>query len=202
MGGSSPLTRGKPVPALHAPPAGGLIPAHAGKTRFAPYGRVPPPAHPRSRGENSALVAYPASSAGSSPLTRGKPLACGTPMEWWRLIPAHAGKTTTPSCSASATSAHPRSRGENRCRDSLRLGLRGSSPLTRGKRVCPEARLVEARLIPAHAGKTPRVTWRRRRRWAHPRSRGENCRCVAVPRVSLGSSPLTRGKRPASSVHC
>ena len=30
---------------------------------------------------------------------------------------------------------------------------------------------------------------------AHPRSRGENCPCGGVHRVSSGSSPLTRGKR-------
>ena len=35
---------------------------------------------------------------------------------------------------------------------------------------------------------------RRRCRWAHPRSRGENCEGGASSGFGLGSSPLTRGK--------
>ena len=50
-------------------------------------------------------------------------------------------------------------------------------------------------LIPAHAGKTtPRncPAWRAR---AHPRSRGENDLIRVAGYLSVGSSPLTRGKR-------
>ena len=53
---------------------------------------------------------------------------------------------------------------------------------------------VEARLIPAHAGKTrphPRAFTAIR---AHPRSRGENLRISRPMTPSSGSSPLTRGK--------
>ena len=50
--GSSPLTRGKPNVVQEGANAGGLIPAHAGKTQV---DNAHPPhywAHPRSRGEN------------------------------------------------------------------------------------------------------------------------------------------------------
>ena len=50
--GSSPLTRGKRQHFDEDAPGGGLIPAHAGKTRFRSFRSVPCPAHPRSRGEN------------------------------------------------------------------------------------------------------------------------------------------------------
>ena len=71
--------------------------------------------------------------------------------------------------------AHPRSRGENWLLVAVRVGVEGSSPLTRGKR-CPPSRYQATRgLIPAHAGKTPRV---HDLRHSH-----------------AGSSPLTRGKR-------
>ena len=50
--GSSPLTRGKPVPSLRTPPADGLIPAHAGKTTSSDLMASTGRAHPRSRGEN------------------------------------------------------------------------------------------------------------------------------------------------------
>ena len=72
--GSSPLTRGKLLPrtavlALHR-----LIPAHAGKTREFATDTNRDRAHPRSRGENVADMEPADYDAGSSPLTRGKPL--------------------------------------------------------------------------------------------------------------------------------
>ena len=70
--GSSPLTRGKPPADRRDRRRGRLIPAHAGKTccGFCPGSGMP--AHPRSRGENAAIVAAVADYEGSSPLTRGK----------------------------------------------------------------------------------------------------------------------------------
>ena len=71
----------------------------------------------------------------------------------------------------------------------------GSSPLTRGKLLRARCPRVEAGLIPAHAGKTSLPSrWRRPAR-AHPRSRGENSSDATPAKDSVGSSPLTRGKR-------
>ena len=50
----------------------------------------------------------------------------------------------------------------------------GSSPLTRGKRQQDRDPGEAARLIPAHAGKTPDRNRPARHDRAHPRSRGEN----------------------------
>ena len=50
--GSSPLTRGKRIPAPIRSSGPRLIPAHAGKTRVCPRRRRTCRAHPRSRGEN------------------------------------------------------------------------------------------------------------------------------------------------------
>ena len=70
--GSSPLTRGKQRHAPHKVKGGRLIPAHAGKTSgYQPHVSVPP-AHPRSRGENSQTSNSSPPPVGSSPLTRGK----------------------------------------------------------------------------------------------------------------------------------
>ena len=93
--------------------------------------------------------------------------------------------------------AHPRSRGEN-ARDLLSpKDGSGSSPLTRGKPAGRRSLPTISRLIPAHAGKTtfhfPKTYIGR----AHPRSRGENLTGAEDQLVSLGSSPLTRGKRLA-----
>ena len=152
-------------------------------------------AHPRSRGENQARQGSAALPGGSSPLTRGKryQLVSSDPHE--RLIPAHAGKTPCSPRPSRTCSAHPRSRGENAASITFSFAVRGSSPLTRGKRLCVRHRLRDRRLIPAHAGKTRDRARRSANRRAHPRSRGENSSVVTFWLFATGSSPLTRGKR-------
>ena len=71
--GSSPITRGKQLGLRRGEVARGLIPAHAGKTLSSRLLRFLARAHPRSCGENAALVTGTILPSGSSPLTRGKP---------------------------------------------------------------------------------------------------------------------------------
>ena len=111
--GSSPLTRGKLTRSSVGTAPCGLIPAHAGKTRRGRHSDETQRAHPRSRGENPRRAVALTRNRGSSPLTRGKrtgPAGCFRAL---RLIPAHAGKTTSRSRDLSSRTAHPRSRGEN-----------------------------------------------------------------------------------------
>ena len=152
------------------------------------------PAHPRSRGENSQLSSSLSGTTGSSPLTRGKPSAWTWRAGCIRLIPAHAGKTAGPTKPPKTASAHPRSRGENRRISFAHYRYRGSSPLTRGKRKNLPYAGKDARLIPAHAGKTFVLIGRSPLRAAHPRSRGENEAGLGGHDGGSGSSPLTRGK--------
>ena len=70
---------------------------------------------------------------GSSPLTRGKHQAPVLRASARGLIPAHAGKTLQHASPRAGAAAHPRSRGENADSMAEKLGLSGSSPLTRGK---------------------------------------------------------------------
>ena len=111
-----------------------------------------------------------------------------------RLIPAHAGKTVRVTLACHAVLAHPRSRGENRLAVRLASEMGGSSPLTRGKQYRARYGPFRGGLIPAHAGKTVRVTLACHAVLAHPRSRGENSRSRCPRIASSGSSPLTRGK--------
>ena len=154
--GSSPLARGKPSSPAATCSRSGLIPAHAGKTSRHALGPVRRRAHPRSRGENFAAELLTRRCAGSSPLTRGKRLACSTRSARPRLIPAHAGKTIDDSWSVTHGKAHPRSRGENSANWFISCVVTGSSPLTRGKRRGHLPGLPPTGLIPAHAGKTLR----------------------------------------------
>ena len=70
------------------------------------------------------------------------------------LIPTHAGKTTRATTTPHQTKAHPHSRGENIKNAIGGMKESGSSPLTRGKLHLAALTGADARLIPAHAGKT------------------------------------------------
>ena len=98
--------------------------------------------------------------------------------------------------------AHPRSRGENRRRPDKVPPVRGSSSLTRGKRISTCDPWRGGGLIPAHAGKTSPAARLHRRAAAHPRSRGENLEDARTDHLHSGSSPLTRGKLAALTDRC
>ena len=193
--GSSPLTRGKleVIPDVGA--VVGLIPAHTGKTIVHKSLRLPPRAHPRSRGEKSCTPALIIIGRGSSPLTRGKRAGRRVHGGAAGLIPAHAGKTHWESPPARQRRAHPRSRGENSTNASMIYPGIGSSPLTRGKHAHLGCSSDQKRLIPAHSRKTSATMPSRRRRRAHPRSHRDNRMILSPALLSSGSSPLTRGKQ-------
>ena len=172
-----------------------LIPAHAGKTRSRARRRRREPAHPRSRGENFLAVCTCGWRDGSSPLTRGKRRKLLGPSPVPRLIPAHARKTYPRTRPYVKCGAHPRSRGENSISRRSRARMRGSSPLTRGKRTSGRSVRRSRGLIPAHTGKTAAPGRPRGCRPAHPHSHGENFPASWSIEVPPGSSPLTRGKR-------
>ena len=167
--GSSPLTRGKLHEAVNLGAIRRLIPAHAGKTPDQCSHAARQPAHPRSRGENPRMNLSPGLATGSSPLTRGKPIARTYSGSCAGLIPAHAGKTSAAILVAISCRAHPRSRGENVCVSLSPWPPRGSSPLTRGKPLHGHERQPGQRLIPANAGKTTSGHLGSTRARAHPR---------------------------------
>ena len=152
--GSSPLTRGKLAVDGGLDGIERLIPAHAGKTPEAAIPRSCQGAHPRSRGENYGPETGHLVGTGSSPLTRGKRGVPDRVGERDRLIPAHAGKTKSPSGCQGFGWAHPRSRGENRGMRPSGHSSGGSSQLTRGKHGMRGPLRRPLGLIPAHAGKT------------------------------------------------
>ena len=132
--------------------------------------------------------------SGSSPLTRGKQQSIDKLYNECGLIPAHAGKTEGGGLVNVASTAHPRSRGENVIVVRVLAALTGSSPLTRGKPCIGDRAGPCPGLIPAHAGKTSANWFQFSVVRAHPRSRGENNVAWHDPATPTGSSPLTRGK--------
>ena len=213
--GSSPLTRGKLSSLSDCECNPGLIPAHAGKTQYKKTVYQVYAAHPRSRGENCEAWRMTTPDRGSSPLTRGKPVARPSHPALMRLIPAHAGKTDRLVQDLPPARAHPRSRGENGSKAAPVTIAGGSSPRGRGKRDAGSERVRRCGLIPAWAGKTPpgwasaRCRSRLIPAWAgktsgcpstrseyraHPRVGGENLEDNWGVLEADGSSPRGRGK--------
>ena len=152
--GSSPLTRGRLPRPVHRRCRAGLIPAHAGSTRPVHRPLVSVSAHPRSRGVDTSTLQRSSTSAGSSPLTRGRLVEGGLHLLDGGLIPAHAGSTTRLGRGPVSPQAHPRSRGVDLASLAPRYYGAGSSPLTRGRRHRHRGPDHGAGLIPAHAGST------------------------------------------------
>ena len=194
-GGSSPRVRGKQGGLDAGGRARGLIPACAGKTSNAAPNAHPTTAHPRVCGENKSIPPLGRSMAGSSPRVRGKRQAHAPGAAAGRLIPACAGKTSTPAWPGTRPPAHPRVCGENSPRVWRRTIQTGSSPRVRGKLPCCPLPSRLARLIPACAGKTRPAPTPGRDGEAHPRVCGENITAALDIISGVGSSPRVRGKQ-------
>ena len=130
---------------------------------------------------------------GSSPHTRGAPVAGDGVVLLARIIPAYAGSTTCRVVSALARPDHPRIRGEHWELGELGRHFLGSSPHTRGAPFFSMYLLSDSGIIPAYAGSTstlapPTVSLR-----DHPRIRGEHRGIGLSSALDCGSSPHTRG---------
>ena len=88
---------------------------------------------------------------------------------------------------------HPRIRGEHALSRSMRNGLPGSSPHTRGAPVTGSLAMTRSGIIPAYAGSTSRSSAICFCCTDHPRIRGEHLRRFPTTPSPVGSSPHTRG---------
>ncbi|MDB5969453.1 MAG: Domain of uncharacterized function [Hydrocarboniphaga sp.] len=165
-------------------------------------GKWPHPVHPRSHGEREACARYCHRYTGSSPLTRGTPDIASLYRSQERFIPAHTGNASCCLWGRLLMPVHPRSHGERPClRTNATLAL-GSSPLTRGTRVALDGSLLEIRFIPAHTGNARSPRDELPNKPVHPRSHGERLAACSQYSSRNGSSPLTRGTRRKSCIHC
>ena len=98
--------------------------------------------HPSVCGENTTPRCSVVPRLGSSPRVRGKPVRVASVPSAAGLIPARAGKTTTPANYSAASPAHPRACGENGPRTARKHRATGSSPRVRGKPCGVNTRLM------------------------------------------------------------
>ena len=156
----------------------GITPAHAGKSGW--------------------LDLEPPTFAGSPPRMRGKGVVYVFVPEKLRITPAHAGKRFTASVTTSQSRDHPRVCGEKFTRMSVVASMRGSPPRMRGKDVEMIGEIVDIRITPAYAGKSPARPVTGHWRWDHLRVCGEKrFRNVWSSRI-VGSPPHVRGKGDAA----
>ncbi|VEH26933.1 Domain of uncharacterised function (DUF2825) [Cellulomonas fimi] len=187
--GSSPHA-GRRLPAAAAVYRGqGLIPAR-GETTVLPQGsRADQEAHPRTRGDDAGLNAEDMAARGSSPHAGRRPHGRHRRPRVERLIPAR-GETTAPSDRhATATRAHPRTRGDDGDSTGDSDTEWGSSPHAGRRRTSPAKFTRARRLIPARGETTTRSTPRVSRPRAHPRTRGDDEYTLTLPVTTAGSSP-------------
>ena len=156
--GSAPHMRG-----IQGPAAAGCImprisPAHAGNTRSRSRSRSRSRDQPRTCGEYSVHPQKRRSCAGSAPHMRGirrRMSACSRPP---RISPAHAGNTGEPASERQPGADQPRTCGEYFLLYPPTVKSNGSAPHMRGIRGVNVHDHQGARISPAHAGNTFRLT--------------------------------------------
>ena len=174
---------------------GGTTPACAGSTarprRCAACCRD----HPRLRGEHRPPGALVKGGIGPPPPARGAPPEAHA---------RHLAPRTTPACAGSPRSRrrpgrsardHPRLRGEHPRPGEPGPQRAGPPPPARGARPDRAAAADRGGTTPACAGSTPAGTRSGRRRWDHPRLRGEHRVSAPVAGQAAGPPPPARGAR-------
>ena len=149
--------------------------------------------HPRMCGEHQIVAWNAGSTQGSSPHVRGALSLRLALRGRTGIIPACAGSTFAPPCTARTHWDHPRMCGEHTWLESSVYVGRGSSPHVRGARCVRLRPCRQPGIIPACAGSTTVCRAGLARRRDHPRMCGEHPIFDHLPVKVTGSSPHVRG---------
>ena len=137
---------------------------------------------------------------GSSPRMRGKQREQLDFERVFRIIPAHAGQTTSGLPGSVTSSDHPRACGANLADIDKAYDVNGSSPRMRGKLGEWCLSVCNIRIIPAHAGQTRLTALTPYPISDHPRACGANANASYPTASTAGSSPRMRGKPTSDRV--
>ena len=171
--GSSPRVRGKAPSWSLLRFQGRIIPAGAGKS-WSRRGLLGDGVdHPRGCGEKRSSARSRRARRGSSPRVRGKGGGGGLPRAGRGIIPAGAGKSTSPRHPRQTHRDHPRGCGEKHIPATPASDASGSSPRVRGKEKGLGAVAPDGGIIPAGAGKRGGAWSGRGGSRDHPRGCGE-----------------------------
>ena len=196
--GSSPRVRGEQNAIVQLVLKLRIIPARAGRTTTTSNSTCAASDHPRACGANPFRVSHRAVTPGSSPRVRGELDKKVSDAKAARIIPARAGRTTSPTGSPPPATDHPRACGANPAVWVSIMATLGSSPRVRGERRGEDLHGRGGRIIPACAGRTNDHTTRHFTPSDHPRVCGANVRRFLTGWADPGSSPRVRGERSPS----
>ena len=175
LDGSSPHTRGTPPRHQDGSLPGRFIPACAGNAPVNDSSIHLTPVHPRMCGERWMQTSAAHRWVGSSPHARGTHARAPHQRRTDRFIPACAGNAARSHAVCSASSVHPRMRGERLRGQAVDPPPDGSSPHARGTLREGMRGIDPGRFIPACAGNARKRSARLPGRAVHPRMRGERC---------------------------
>ena len=192
--GSPPPMRGKAASSSLVSFIARITPAHAGKSTPPRRTLIPPEDHPRPCGEKYDAVNAVPSDIGSPPPMRGKALIPIEEPLAQRITPAHAGKSLYIAWGTRQITDHPRPCGEKLRVPHAMKNSNGSPPPMRGKVENITFAMTDARITPAHAGKSPHLPGIPSPPQDHPRPCGEKLYHIRIMLYSAGSPPPMRGK--------
>ena len=172
--GSSPQVRGPLIPPIAVLTLQRLIPAGAGTTSALCNPQIQRRAHPRRCGDHGGCFYCYRGAGGSSPQVRGPQVYAPGHRRPDGLIPAGAGTTREVDATCTFHRAHPRRCGDHKDVWSLLITIQGSSPQVRGPPPTLAVVFSTLGLIPAGAGTTQIVSWKKSKPWAHPRRCGDH----------------------------
>jgi len=121
------------------------------------------------------------------------------PVQPWRTIPTHVGRTCQAITPCHHYTDHPHARGENHTRCENWPSKTGPSPRTWGELARKAEHDAAVRTIPTHVGRTPSSRHIGRLYPDHPHARGENGRNEQFAQQMRGPSPRTWGERTLGS---
>ena len=171
--GSSPHVRGTADPFLLSVVSRRFIPARAGNSQplRSPASRLP--VHPRTCGEQNAMLFLIPYVNGSSPHVRGTAIVQQQEGPSFRFIPARAGNSFQTYPIKHRRTVHPRTCGEQSFPRGLDDKNYGSSPHVRGTDNALTDIIVISRFIPARAGNSNSLLLLIHSMAVHPRTCGE-----------------------------
>ena len=111
------------------------------------------------------------------------------------FIPAHAGQTRVGFPARRPRRVYPRACGADRSFFLVVWLLAGLSPRMRGRQTTSRTLGIHFGFIPAHAGQTKNVLFKKEKKWVYPRACGADALRSAATISGWGLSPRMRGRR-------
>ena len=134
--------------------AGGITPAHAGRSIGRAHACAAAKDHPRACGEKREFARFEPLNLGSPPRMRGEAGLAARHRAKSRITPAHAGRSFKQFIQSLFFQDHPRACGEKLALSAISVMAIGSPPRMRGEVSSAISKAFFIWITPAHAGRS------------------------------------------------